>query len=271
MNTKKILKTVFSLSGIILIGKVLGFLKQLVTASAFGATIETDIINLSINFVANTEYIIAQTLITAFVAVYIDVSVREGGRGKILLADTLKLLTIALVALITAMELLAGPIARLVAPSYSGENTAQLVGYLRLCLPMVILFTWTAIFHAVLNAEERFIPGQMLSINQSLIVIAVVVLLGPMLGARAICVGFILYVLWNTLFLGFFTRKDLSLRRANPLKNPDERRFLRMMLPLLVGYGMIFINQQVDKIIVSGMAEGTVTAMSYSSVLSQLV
>ena len=271
MNTKKIFKTVFSLSGIILVGKVLGFLKQLITASAFGATMETDIINLSINFVANTEYIIAQTMITAFVAVYIDVSVRDGGRGKVLLADTLKLLTIALVVLIGGLELLAGPIARLIAPSYTGENLARLTHYLQLCLPMVILFTWTAIFHAVLNAKEMFVPGQMLSINQSIIVIAVVVLLGPVLGAKAICVGFILYVLWNTLFLGYFTRRDLSLRRENPLKNPDELRLLKMMLPLLVGYGMIFINQQVDKIIVSGMAEGTVTAMSYSSVLSQLV
>ena len=43
------------------------------------------------------------------------------------------------------------------------------------------------------------------------------------------------------------------------------------MGPLLLGHAMIFINQQVDKIIVSGLEEGTVTAMGYAAVLSNFI
>ena len=44
-----------------------------------------------------------------------------------------------------------------------------------------------------------------------------------------------------------------------------------MMGPLACSYAMIFVNQQIDKIIVSGMEKGTLTAMSYGSVLTNLI
>ena len=49
MTIKKnhIISTVFSVTGLLIVSKLLGFVKQMVTASAFGATLETDLINLS--------------------------------------------------------------------------------------------------------------------------------------------------------------------------------------------------------------------------------
>lgn len=41
--------------------------------------------------------------------------------------------------------------------------------------------------------------------------------------------------------------------------------------PLLLGYSIIFINQQIDKIIVSGLGSGTITAMNYAAVLSNFI
>ena len=52
---KRIIKSMLSVSGIVLLGKVLGFIKQMVTAKAFGATVETDIISLSEGLVVNVR------------------------------------------------------------------------------------------------------------------------------------------------------------------------------------------------------------------------
>ena len=44
-----------SVSGIVILAKILGFVKQMITANAFGATIHTDIISLSEGLVANLD------------------------------------------------------------------------------------------------------------------------------------------------------------------------------------------------------------------------
>ena len=44
-----------------------------------------------------------------------------------------------------------------------------------------------------------------------------------------------------------------------------------MMGPLLLGYSLVYINQMVDKMLVSGLEAGAVTALNYAAVLSNLV
>ena len=45
----------------------------------------------------------------------------------------------------------------------------------------------------------------------------------------------------------------------------------RMIIPLLLGYSLVYVNQQVDMILVSGLAPGTVTAVGYAAVLYNLI
>lgn len=44
-----------------------------------------------------------------------------------------------------------------------------------------------------------------------------------------------------------------------------------MMGPLLLGYSLVYINQMVDKMLVSGLEAGAVTSLNYAAVLSNLV
>ena len=43
------------MTGLIIVSKLLGFFKQILPASIFGATLETDIINLSQDFTGNIQ------------------------------------------------------------------------------------------------------------------------------------------------------------------------------------------------------------------------
>ena len=67
MTIKKnhIISTVFSVTGLLIVSKLLGFVKQMVTASAFGATLETDLINLSQGLIGNIQYLLVQSVLSA--------------------------------------------------------------------------------------------------------------------------------------------------------------------------------------------------------------
>ena len=81
------------------------------------------------------------------------------------------------------------------------DSEAELAGYLRLFAPALICFVWIALSHALLNSNQRFIPGELIGVNQSVILIALVVLLGAAWGVKVLAVGFCLYTVWNTLYL----------------------------------------------------------------------
>ena len=79
-RNRSIFKTVFSVSSVLLIAKLLGFVKQIVVANAFGATADTDVISLSQGIITDFEFLIAQTMITAFIPIYI--SVKENNQDE---------------------------------------------------------------------------------------------------------------------------------------------------------------------------------------------
>lgn len=271
MKKVNVFRTFSSVTGVILLGKLMGFVKQMVTAGTFGATIETDVINLAEGFIGNIQYVLVQVLLTAFTATYIHTQGEGELPAKRFAMDTVKAFSLIAAAIAAAVMLGAPAVARIIAPSYSPEVSARLAGYLRLFAPALVLFVWIAVFHALLNANQRFVPGELAGLNQSVILIALVLLLQRYLGVRVLALAFILYNIWNTLYLGTLSRRYWGRSGGNPFRNESVRKLLRMAGPLLLGYSMVYINQQVDKILSSGLETGTVTAMGYSAVLSNLV
>ena len=260
-----------SVTLIVLLSKAVGFIKQMVTASAFGATAETDVVFLAEGVIGNIQYVLVQVLLTAFTATYIHSKSEDEKRAKQFAMDSAKAFSI-IAAVLALLVLIGAPvISQVIAPSYTSEQSAELAGYLRLFAPALVCFVWIAISHALLNSNQRFIPGELIGINQSVILIALVVLFGAVWGVKVLAVGFCLYTVWNTLYLIFVSRRYWGRSVGNPFGNPAVQQLLKMSGPLLLGYSMVYINQQVDKILSSGLQAGTVTAMGYAAVLSNLV
>ncbi len=271
MKQNKLLRVFTSITGVIILSKLLGFVRQMITASVFGATIETDVISLSEGLIGNIKYVLVQTLLTSFVAIYLHIREEDPRNARRFGVDVGKAFSLVAMVIIGVVLIFAQQIAKLIAPSYSAEHTAQLATYLRIYAPVLILFVWMSVFHALLNANQRFIPGELEGMNQSIILIIFILALQSFLGVQVLVAAFWAYVIWNTVFLGFLSKPYWEKSSGNPFRNPAIKRLLRMTTPLLLGYSMVYINQQVDKILVSGEAAGTVTALGYAAVLSNLV
>lgn len=260
----------FSAAGVILVSKAMGFVKQVATASAFGADAETDLIHLATGLISNSQYLLVQALLTAFLPVYIHIQdEKEAGRFA---SDALKAVT-AIGAGAAGAILLAAPLAaRLIAPGYGPEQSVRLAFWLRLLAPVLLLFLWTAVFQSLLDAHQRFLPGQLEGLNQSVILLLLLPVLAPRMGPAVLAAAMAAYSLYNTAFLGCLARKYLRPSTGpSPFQNPAVREFLRMMAPILLGQSLVFVNQLVDKSLASGLAAGSVTSMSYAGVLSDLV
>lgn len=271
MKQSRLLKSMLSVSGVLLLVKALGFIKQMVIAAVFGVNAATDLITLSHGFIGNAQYLLVQVMLTSVVSIYIRVKEKDPEEAEQFAGHTMVVSTVLAAGVSAVIFILSPWVAKFLAPSYSQELSEQLGGYLRLFSPMLLPLVWMAIFHALLNANKRFVPGQLEGLYQSVIMVAVTVLGAGALGVNALAAGYWLYAAVSAAVLGFQARRYFRCGGGNPLSSPHIRSLLRMMGPLLIGYGAVYINQMVDKILVSGLEEGTVTAMGYAAVLSGLV
>ena len=271
MKKSRLLKSMLSVGGVLILVKALGFMKQLVVAAVFGANMETDLINLSYGFIGEAQYVLVQVMLTAVVSIYIHVREKDQTEAKQFAGATFRLSTLIAVVASALICILSPWISRILAPSYSRGLSVQLAAYLRLFAPMLIPLMWIAVFHALLNANKRFVPGQLDGLYQSVILIAVVGIGSASLGVDALSAGYWLYVVVSAAILGFQARHYFKKGGWNSLRSPHIRSLLHMMGPMFIGYGAVYINQIVDKLLVSGLESGTITAMGYASALSNLV
>jgi len=256
---------------VVLVAKIFGFVKQVVVAGVFGANSETDLFFLAERFSVNIDYVIFQIVLAAFVPVYLEAKKRGGPDALRLTSESIRLFSLVVASLVLAVVLLSPFIAWIIAPSYSSELTAQLAFYIRIFAPLIIFSTLQSVFHAILNANKRFVPGQMAGIIQSVVIIGLSLVAGNVLGVRTLVIGFFAYSLLNFMFLGALARRDWRIRSGDFRLSRDMKRMLSMMLPLFWGCMFNFANQQVNKIIVSGMEPGSFSAMNYGVVLSNFV
>lgn len=270
-SSKNIIKILASVSGIVLLAKIIGFVKQIITANAFGATIETDLISLSEGLISNMDYLLVQALSTAFLPIYIHIKAESEDNADKFVSNTIKVFLVITVFISFFIFFLSPILARILAPSYDSELTGRLSLYIRIFAPALILIVEMAVFNALLKANEHFVPGEFIGFNQSVIVIILVILFGAQYGPNILVVTLYLYAVFNLVYLMVCSRKLWLFQRGNPFQNSDIKRLLAMMGPLLLGYSMIFVNQQIDKIIVSGLGEGTITAMGYAATLSNFI
>lgn len=273
---------VFSVTGVIIISKLLGFIKQMVTSAAFGANTATDMINIAQTVIGDLEYVLANVLMTSFISVYINAA----DEGEVRRARFAKNAAAALLIISAAAAVLIGltsyPLAGLLAPGYDSAGRRTLARYIAIYTPLLILFALTAVNQGLLNADRRFTAVEARSIPQNIIIIAAIALLSGALGTDSLVVGFLVYTAFNTVWFYLLARRyyhapmtlalhDEAAAYRSPFADPLVRRLLRLSMPLLVGYSAYYVNQQINKSLASRLGEGAVTELGYGAVLYNLV
>ncbi len=268
---KKLARSMIFVTAIIMIAKMLGFIRQIITGNAFGTTIDTDLIMLGQGTVQDLDFVLSQTLITSFIPIYLAEK-KQGNHVAKGFASNIFKIVIALGILSTlGLWLFAPIISRILAPSYTTELSSQLATYIRIYSTSFVFIAEIGVFNALLKANEHFYAGEMIGIFQSLSFIGCIVFLKRIYGVNTLNIAFFLSVFICFAFLFVLSKKYWSIEKGNPFKNKSVVRFLKTTGIVLFGYSMIFVNQQVDKIIVSGMGDGIITAVHYGAVLSNFV
>ena len=152
-----------------IIAKIIAFVKSMIQASYYGATIQTDVYNMTNGIVSNVLYMFTTAVAVAYVPLYVQKKAKGENSYKF------ATVTIAAIGLTLVMEIFACPIMRMVAPGYTGEILSEAVVYFRV---LMIGFTFSlvaSLYQNILNAEKIYGYANFSSIINSTILITIII------------------------------------------------------------------------------------------------
>lgn len=264
-------RSIAKVGGNTLISRILGFLRDLVIARAFGADAATDAFFVAFRIPNALRRLFAEG---AFSMALVPVlnhykEAQSPGALKTFLGEAAGTLGAALV-LVSALGILLAPVLVLLfAPGFirdpdQWELSALLV---RLTFPYVLFISLTALAAGILNTYERFGVPAFTPALLNLSLIACALTLAPHLQRP------ILALAWGVLMGGiaqlafqipFLARLGLLPRpRFNP-RHPGVQRVVRLMGPAILGSSAGQINLLLGTVIASFLATGSISWLYYS-------
>ncbi len=187
----------------------------------------------------------------------------------------------------------AAPLAKIVAPGFSAEQSERLAYFLRLILPAQVFFVSGACFSALLFLRKQFyIPALTPLIYNGFIIVCGVAVpyFGLGEGMVGFCIGVSLGALIGAFILPYWAAlrshgKEIDekqgcyeggkgLQLSTPtythLRHPLMRSFLCMALPLMLGQSVVMLNEQFLRVFGSMAGDGAVSLLSYARRISQV-
>lgn len=261
----KTVRTTVMVTGIIILSKLLGFVREMVMAAYFGRGIESDAYVTAYGILSIMTLLFSAGIASTFIPIYTRTLMRQGRRGADMYASNI--LTIYCIAGIlgSILAYFGAPwICSLIYRTPSAEGLQLTIDLTRLMYPSLAFWAMTGVLCNVLNAREQFIPEQLMGfVLSACLIFACVTFQDIRSVAIAVSVVGVLQFLLLLPFLRGHFRYVPGLR----LSDRRMRRTFFLAIPALISMAFDEINHQIDRVIGTGLGTGVVTALSKSYTL----
>jgi putative peptidoglycan lipid II flippase len=272
-----VLRNILSIGGLTLVSRVLGFIRDVVTAALLGAGPVADAFFVAFRLPNHFRALLAEGAFNAaFVPVFSRLAV-EGSRSRALrfAEQLLALMVVSQLILLVIFELIMPWFVTVMAPGFHAqpEKFELAVLFTRITFPYLLFISIVSMMSALLNALGGFAVAAAAPILLNCVLILAQVTLTAFLptaghalawGVLAAGLAQFLWLLWGC------ARAGVRLRLPWPRLTTDVRAFLRVLGPAALGAGVVQINLFVDTLIASFLPTGAISYLYYAERLNQL-
>lgn len=251
-----------------LFSRLLGFVRETVIAYYFGATAATDAYLVAHIFPTLLSSLAVGAIASALIPVFTEYRIKSGEAEAWRIANAvLVICSVLLLAGIIPVLYFAPVMVRLAAPGLEPETAMLASSLTRILAPTALFMGLSSLFTAIMHAFRHFILPAFsgLAISISLIVIAVA--FGARLGVAALAIGLLAGTFFQFVLLFFPLAYKRPLFRVSrrDFSHPGLRKCMMMTLPVLAGTAASQINLLVDRVLASGLTEGSISALSFAA------
>ena len=272
MHAKGIARLAVIVALTVVVAKLLVFVLEILLAAWFGTTFIKDayLVALVIPyliFIVGTE-----TMLVSFVPVFMTLLARGNSEDTAEVVSSVMNISFLFLATICIAYLLLAPwIIPLIAPGFDKESLALAVQLTRIISPIIIWGGLIGLLVALLNSFKRFTLTALRFTLYNSIVIAFVYLFRSRIGifSLALAVSGAALAQFLLLFLGLWKRRKYYRLTMN-LKHPQVRTMGRAVIPVVLGGVLIQINFLIERVMASGLAQGSISSLDFGYKLMRM-
>ncbi|HAI93702.1 MAG TPA: murein biosynthesis integral membrane protein MurJ [Xanthomonadaceae bacterium] len=262
------LRGVMSFSGMTMVSRVLGLVRDQAIQATFGANAMTDAFWVAFRIPNFMRRLFAEgSFSTAFVPVFTEVKETRPHADLRELMSRVSGTLGAILMIVVALGLVFAP---QLADVFSGDGGdpakyGVLVELLRLTFPFILFVSLTALAGGALNSFDRFAFPALTPVILNLCMIAGALWLAPRLQVPILALGWAVLVagaLQLVFQLPALRGLDLLTLPRWGWNHPDVRRVMTLMVPTLFGSSVAQVNLLLDTVIAARLADGSQSWLS---------
>jgi putative peptidoglycan lipid II flippase len=269
-------RAVRTVAGLTMVSRVLGFIRDVLTADMLGAGPMADAFFVAFKLPNFFRRLFAEGAFSVtFVPLFAKTALADGQDAAARFAEEAQAALLSILIPLTVALLLFMPaVMLLLAPGFEAgsERYDLAVRLCRITFPYLTLISITALQGGVLNALDRYGPFATAPILFNLCLIGGL-LLTPLFPNAAYALSWgefaagIVQVVW---MMGSCRRAGILLKLRRPRLTPQIKRLFTLMGPAAVGAGAVQINVFIDTMIGSLLPAGSISDLYYAERLYQL-
>ncbi|WP_153947332.1 murein biosynthesis integral membrane protein MurJ [Cupriavidus sp. U2] len=275
-----LLKALATISGLTMLSRITGLMREILIARAFGASDMTDAFNVAFRIPNMLRRIFGEGAFSqAFVPILNEYHGKRGDAETHLLIDAVATVMAWVLAAVSLVGVIAAPIVMtVVATGFRGdaETYDSAVFMTRVMFPYIGLISMVALASGILNSWRNFAVPAFTPVLLNLCLIVAAVWVGPHLKqpiyaqAWGVLIGGVLQLAIQVPAmrrLGVLPRISLDLRQA--WSNPGVRRVVKQMAPALLAVSVAQISLIINTNIASRLGAGAVSYITYADRLME--
>jgi putative peptidoglycan lipid II flippase len=259
----------------VLLSRLLGFFREWTLASQIGSNGLTDAYYAAFTIPDILNYLLAGgALSITFLPVFISYfSTRRKDEAWHVFSIVLTVLCSVLLVLLFVAEIWAHSLTRWIAPGFDPERHELVTHLTRIMLPAQAFFFIGGVLSAVQYAQGRFLIPSLAPLVYNGMIILFGVLLSDRIGVEAFSWGVLGGSLLGNCLLQIYGVRRLSaqFRLSFDLLHPGFRRFVRLSIPIMVGFSLLFVDDWAIRWFGSYLIPASITWLGYGKTLMRVV
>lgn len=271
-----LLKALATISGMTLLSRILGFVRDFVIARIFGAGMLTDAFFVAFKLPNLLRRLFAEGAFSqAFVPILGEYKDKRGEQETRQLVDHVATLLFLILSIVTLIGMVAAPVLVYIsAPGFLADSNkfALTVELTRITFPYILFMSLVALSGGVLNTWSRFSIPAFTPVLLNLTFIAMALFATPYFSQPVMALGWAV-VLGGALQLAFqlpsLKKIGMLPRFSFDWQDPGVRRILRLMAPSVLGVSVAQISLLINTVFASFQGTGSVSWLYYADRLME--
>lgn len=259
----KTVKYVFVVMSVTILAKIIGFGRDIVMAGVLGATEYTDAYLVALSILEMLAVILMSAFGTIFIPIFSKLKKTIGNGGAIDFTNNVINIMLLIGVIVSVVGVIfTRQIILALAPGFDQHTFSLAVGFTRVLIFGAIFLSGNCILTAYLQSNESFAVPAAISIPYN-IIIAVSMFLSVIWEIEILIYGTLIAM--ATQFVMQFVAARKKSFKYRPLINFKDENIIEMghlAPPLMMSSTILQVQAVVDKILISHLAVGSITAIS---------